>query len=197
MIGSLPDTLTVSGKKYDIRTDYRNVLQVFEALADPELDDTCRVFVSVYLLFEGFPDVDSVYDATGTGFDLEEAMDQIAWFISGGNVREKKEDKPTYNWAQDEQMIFSAINKVAGKEVREVEYMHWWTFLGLFHEIGDGTFSYVVGIRSKLNQGKKLDKSEREFLERNKDMVIIRPKLTEEEQEKEDEFQKLLDDILG
>ena len=32
-------------------------------------------------------------------------------------------EQPTYNWTQDEQMIFSAINKVAGRETRELEYM--------------------------------------------------------------------------
>ena len=37
MIGALPETLTVGGEEYPIRTDYRNVLQVFEAFQDPEL----------------------------------------------------------------------------------------------------------------------------------------------------------------
>ncbi len=31
MIGGLPETLTVGGREYPIRTDYRDVLQVLEA----------------------------------------------------------------------------------------------------------------------------------------------------------------------
>ena len=37
MIGALPEELTLGGEDYPIRTDYRNVLQVFEAFQDPEL----------------------------------------------------------------------------------------------------------------------------------------------------------------
>ena len=37
MIGTLPEVLLVNGKEYLVRTDYRNVLQVFEAFQDPEL----------------------------------------------------------------------------------------------------------------------------------------------------------------
>jgi hypothetical protein len=37
-IGSLPGTLTVGGRDYGIRTDYRNILQAFEAFNDPELE---------------------------------------------------------------------------------------------------------------------------------------------------------------
>jgi hypothetical protein len=102
-----------------------------------------------------------------------------------------------YDWEQDEQMIFSAINKVARQEVRSVDYMHWWTFLGYFNEVGEGTFSYIARLRNKLNHGKKLDKDEREFVNKHKDMVVLKKKLTAEEQEEEDAFQALLDDVIG
>ncbi len=39
MLGQLPTTLQINGKKYEIRTDYRNVLRIFEAFADKELTD--------------------------------------------------------------------------------------------------------------------------------------------------------------
>ena len=38
MIGALPEVLTVGGEDCPIRTDYRNVLDVFEAFQDPELE---------------------------------------------------------------------------------------------------------------------------------------------------------------
>ena len=37
MIGGLPEALTVGGEEYPIRTDYRNVIEVFEAFQDPDL----------------------------------------------------------------------------------------------------------------------------------------------------------------
>lgn len=101
-----------------------------------------------------------------------------------------------YDWVQDEQMIFSAVNKIAGKETRELEYLHWWTFLGYFNEIGEGSFSFIVGIRNKLNRKKKLDSQEREFLSRNKELVRIKKLKTKAEQKQEAALKTLLDEVL-
>lgn len=197
MIGALPETLTVGGKEYSIRTDYRNVLDVFEAFQDPELTKDEKWIVAIYLLFEDFACDDDVLEAAQDGFDLGEAMKQISWFISAGQPEKQVLEQPTYNWTQDEQMIFSAVNKVAGRETRELEYLHWWTFLGYFNEVGEGTFSFIVGIRNKLNKGKKLEKHEKEFLSHNKELVLMKKPLTKEEQEQEDAYKSLLDEVLG
>lgn len=197
MIGILPEELTVGGVDYPIRTDYRNVLQVFEAFQDPELTQEEKWIVAIYLLFEDFACDDDVLEAAQDGFDLGEAMKQISWFISAGQPEKQVLEQPTYNWKQDEQMIFSAVNKVAGRETRELEYLHWWTFLGYFNEVGEGTFSFIVGIRNKLNKGKKLEKHEKEFLSHNKELVLMKKPLTKEEQEQEDAYKSLLDEVLG
>lgn len=197
MIGALPETLTVGGEDYPIRTDYRNVLQVFEAFQDPELHPEEKWIVAIYLLFEDFTCDDDVLQAAQDGFNLEDAIKQISWFISAGQPEKQVLEKPTYNWKQDEQMIFSAVNKVAGRETRELEYLHWWTFLGYFNEVGEGTFSFIVGIRHKLNKGKKLEKHEKEFLAQNKELVKLEKPKTREEQEQEDEYKALLDEVLG
>lgn len=60
--------------------------------------------------------------------------------------------------------------------------MHWWTFLGLFNEIGEGLFSQVVNIRIKKAKGKKLEKHELEFYREHKDLIDIKCKLTPAEQ---------------
>ena len=197
MIGALPEALTVGGFDYSIRSDYRNVLRAFEAFQDPELAQEEKWIVAIYLLFEDFSCADDVLRAAESGFNLQEAMERMEWFISAGKPERKSPEWPTYSWKQDEQMIFSAINKVAGKEIRGSEYIHWWTFLGYFNEIGEGTFSYVVGIRNKLNKGKKLERDEKEFLSRNKDLVRLERPKSEEEKEKEEAYQRLLDEVLG
>ncbi|MBD5543742.1 MAG: hypothetical protein HDR01_05755 [Lachnospiraceae bacterium] len=197
MIGTLPEHLTVGDTDYPIRSDYRNVLQIFEAFNDPELEPAEKWIVAIYLLFEDFSCADDVLEALENGFPIEEAMKQINWFISAGKVPGKETELPVYDWAQDEQMIFSAVNKVAGKETRELEYLHWWTFLGYFNEVGEGTFSFIVGIRNKLNKGKKLEKHEKEFLSHNKELVKLEKPKSKEEQEQEDAYNALLDEVLG
>ncbi len=197
MIGALPEVLTVGGEEYPIRTDYRNVLQIFEAFQDTELTQEEKWIVAIYLLFEDFSCDDDVLQALEDGFPMDEAAKQISWFISADQPEKKVLEQPTYNWKQDEQMIFSAVNKVAGRETRELKYLHWWTFLGYFNEVGEGTFSFIVGIRNKLNKGKKLEKHEKEFLSHNKELVKLEKPKTREEQEQEDAYNALLDEVLG
>lgn len=197
MIGALPEHLTVGDTEYSIRSDYRNVLQVFEAFNDPELVSAEKWIVAIYLFFESFSCADDVLEALENGFQIEEAMKQITWFIAAGKSHGKEIELPVYDWVQDEQMIFSAVNKVAGKETRELEYLHWWTFLGYFNEIGDGTFSFIVEIRNKLNKGKKLEKYEKEFFSHNKELVRIEKPKSKEEQEQEDAYNALLNEVLG
>jgi hypothetical protein len=199
MIGALPETLNIGGTEYPIRTDYRDILQTFEAFNDPDLESDDKWIVAFYLIFSDFNGPEDVEEAVENGFDVLEAQKKIMWFIAGGKQERQnnRPEPPTYDWVQDEQLIFSAVNNVAKREVRELEYLHWWTFLGYFNEVGEGTFSYIVGIRDKLNRGKKLEKHEREFLNKNKDMVVLRKHLTEEEQKAEDEYRDMLDSIIG
>lgn len=206
MIGALPETLTVGGEDYPIRTDYRNVLDVFEAFQNPDLSDVEKWEVAIYMMFECFSCYDDAFEAAEAGFlvegaengfPIDEAIKQISWFISAGQPEKEVLELPAYNWTQDEQMIFSAVNKVAGRETRELEYLHWWTFLGYFNEVGEGTFSFIVGIRHKLNKGKKLEKHEKEFLAKNKELVRLEKPKTKEEQEEEAKYQALLDEVLG
>ena len=66
------------------------------------------------------------------------------------------------------------MNKVAGFDVRSAPYVHWWTFLAYFNGVGEGQLSTVVGIRSKLQKGKKLEKWEQEFYTEHKDQIDFR-----------------------
>ena len=206
MIGALPEALTVGGEDYSIRTDYRNILDIFEAFQNHDLSDVEKWEVAIYMMFECFSCYDDAFEAAEAGFlvegeenefPIDEAIKQISWFIYAGQPEKQVLEQPTYNWTQDEQMIFSAVNKVAGRETRELEYLHWWTFLGYFNEVGEGTFSFIVGIRNKLNKGKKLEKHEKEFLSHNKELVLMKKQLTKEEQEQEDAYKSLLDEVLG
>lgn len=197
MIGGLPRTLTVGGTDYPIRTDYREVLQIFEAFTDPDLESGEKCIIAIYLLFEDFCCAEDVFKAVENGFDVNEAYDQVLWFLAAGQVNDKKEEKPAYDWAKDEQMIFSAVNKIAGTETRAAEYIHWWTFLGYFNEIGECNLTFIVGIRKKRNKHKRLEKHEREFYRDNKDMVDLDPPKTKERLKEEAEKKAILTEVFG
>ncbi len=45
--------------------------------------------------------------------------------------------------------------KTTKRDIRSIKYMHWWTFFGLYLEIGESLFSTVVSIRDKNQQTNK------------------------------------------
>jgi len=187
MIGRLPKSLNVNGIDRAIRSDFRVALLIFQAFNDPELTDQEKTWVMMDCLYEDF---DSIPHE-----DYQDAHDQAVWFLDGGIQEDEtkyRASKKVLDWEQDEQMIFSAVNKVAGKETRAVDYMHWWTFLGYFNEVGEGLLSTVISIRQKKNKGKKLEKYEQEFYRENKTLIDIKTRLTAEEQAEKEYLEKLL-----
>ena len=41
---------------------------------------------------------------------------------------------------QDFPFIVGPVNRVLGKEIQSLKYLHWWSFLSAYTEIGDCTF---------------------------------------------------------
>lgn len=189
MIGYLPTSLTVQGAEYDIDPDFRIALLIFEALDDPELTDNDRASVLLECLYcspESIP-----CEA------LNEAVQRGSWFLDGGkDYREPHSNAngaKTISWTQDEQLIFAAVNKAAGRELRVPNMpLHWWTFLGYFSEIGECTLSTVISIRDKRNKHKPLDRVEKEFYKTHKDIIDIKKKRSAAEQAERDRLNALL-----
>ena len=181
MIGSLPTTLTVDGVEYKINSDYKIALLIFQAYNDPELSDQEKAVVCVKCLYDEVPE------------NKTKALEKALWFLDGGNMPKSKPlPYKIMDWEQDEQMLFSAVNKVAGYETRKAEDLHWWTFLGFFNEISEGLWSQVMNIRSKKAKGKKLEKYEQEFYNQHKEMINLKVKYSAEEQAEMDELNKIL-----
>lgn len=177
MMWDLPISVEIDGKEYAItnKCDYRMVLDVICALNDNELDDEQKVKTALYVFYE---------DITPCQ-DLEKAIKEMYKIIAYGEEQEEnQEQKPKLmDWEHDFNLLVAPINRVLGYEIRSVNYLHWYTFLSGYYEIGECTFSNVVSIRSKKAKGKKLEKWEQEFYRENKKMVDLPQNLTEEEQE--------------
>lgn len=187
MIGYLPTALEINGAEYEINTDFRVVLTIFEAFEDPELSEKEKSLVMLYLLF--------VEPGAIPRGDLQDALTKAAWFIDGGGAERKEtgsSGKRVFSWVHDEKILFSAINKVAGFETRAAEYLHWWTFLGYFNEIGEGMFSTVISIRQKKARGKKLDKWDEDFYRANRTLCDLPTARSKAEQEERDYINRLL-----
>ena len=173
----LPTSVEIDGKKYKITNncDYRMVLDVICALNDNELSENQKIATALSVFYEDISDCDN----------LEQAIREMYKVISYGEEDDESEStKPRLmDWEHDFKVIITPINRVLGKEIREVDYLHWYTFLSAYFEIGECQFSTIVSIRSKKSKGKKLDDWERDFYKENKKLVDLPQYLTESEKE--------------
>ena len=180
---TLPKSLEIDGKEYEIRTDFRVIIDILIAMCDPELEDWERQEIMFQIIYPGYEDIPSELH--------NEACKKAAEFIDY-NIPPGKPKPKTLDWEQDAPMIIPAVNKVAGKEVRALEYLHWWTFLGYFIEIEDGLASQVWAIRQKKAKKKKLEKWEKEFERENRELVQLKRPYSAEKQREIDSIEKWL-----
>lgn len=171
----LPKSATIGGKEYGIRSDYRAVLDVLSICADPELTDEERGALALEVFY---PTLDEMPSG-----DYEQAAGFLRWFVNGGDTHARPPRRKLADWEQDFPIIVGPVNRVLGYEIRDVEYLHWWTFLGAYMEVGDCLFAQVVSIRKKLGKGRKLEKHEREFYRENRDLVDLRVAETDADKE--------------
>ena len=157
----LPKTVNVDGKERPVSTDFRVILDICDMLTDSELTEPERAYCALFAFYKGrIPQ------------NIDAALVAMYDFIAAGTETDGGPDRPRLmDWSKDYGLIIPAINRVVGTEVRALEYMHWWTFVGAYMEIGECLFSTVLTIRGKKAKGKKLEKYEQEFARENARLV--------------------------
>lgn len=181
----IPTSIFINDIELKIRNrgDYRMVLDCFAALNDIELEKEERVYCALIIFYEDFNSLEDLMHFTR----LNEAVTKMYWFFNCGDDRGIGAVKhyKLIDWDGDSQLIASAINRVANTEIRLAEYVHWWTFMGYYLAIGESPLATVVGIRSKLSEGKKLEKYETKFKNDNPQYFIWNNKSVEDREMEE------------
>lgn len=172
MIYDLPKMVEVEGKTYPIRSDFRPILDILQAIVDPELSQQEKAYVALQIFYpEEVPE------------DYGKALTECFKFIGLGKLETGAKGPKLMDWAQDFPYIIAPINRVMGGEIRDLPYLHWWTFIGAYYEIGDCTFAQIVRIRDLRARGKKLDKEDARWYKEHRDIVDIKTHYTEAEKE--------------
>jgi hypothetical protein len=163
---SLPKKLEVGGRSYNIRTDYRVILDILASYSDPELDGADKTQVLVEILYIDYESIPLEH--------MEEAIKKACWFIDTGIPANNKPQPRTMDWVKDSPIIIPEVNKYIGKEVRSVKYMHWWTFFGAYMQIGgEGLYSSILNYRQKKAKGKKMEQWELDFGRENRELCEL------------------------
>lgn len=179
----LQRSVTLGDRDYEIRTDYSVVMDIFEALRDPELTEQERAEAVLTMFYMEPETIPEEY--------LNDAVESCFAFLRGGRDTSKKNDPVLVDWKKDFPLIVAPVNRVLGYDIRNVDYdeetnaggVHWHTVLSAYMEIGDCFFAQIVGIRSKKARNKPLDKQDREFYRKNRELIDMETVYTEAEQD--------------
>lgn len=160
------------------RGDFRVILDCFSALQDSELAQEHRILTALFIFYEDFTTIDEVSQFP----HIEEAITKMFAFFACNETTPatSQSELKLIDWNKDSQLVSSAVNKVAGKEIRAEAYIHWWTFMGYYSAIGESPLATIISIRKKILTGAKLEKEERKFRKDNPQYFIWDSKSVEQ-----------------
>lgn len=187
---TLPTSIIIDDRPFGIRDkgDFRMVLSCFNIMSNVELTSQERLYACLLVFYEDFYDLDDLLEYTEI---INELSRNMVWFLDCGQDFESARKMPKLvDWDRDSVLICSAINSIAGKEVRAEKYIHWWTFIGYYMAIGECSLSNIMGIRYKIAKSEKLEKHEKKFVYENPQYFNIDYR-TSEQKEAEDFIQGL------
>ena len=178
-----PLSVTIDGEEFEIESgcDYRVILDCIGVYEDPNFDLATQHRTALNIFYKEPKKIKNV----------EEAVRQMIKVIDC----ESEEDEETQgetaeqplrlmNWGHDFKFIAPAVNRVLGYDIRTPnKYVHWWTLVGAFQEVGDCAWSTFVSIRKKRLKHEKLEEWEQKVYRENKKYIDLPQNLTDEEKE--------------
>lgn len=138
--GTLPDTVTISGTAYQIRTDFRVGVRFEEMLADSTLNDEAKVALALALWFEQCPEA-----------YIGDIIDAVLWFHRGGKEAGDGDDveERVYSFSHDYDMLYAAFLSAYRIDLLDPDTrLHWWRFRAMLVALPEQSqFMRAVGWR--------------------------------------------------
>lgn len=181
----LPVRTTLDGREYHLHTDYRDILEIFSYLDDPDLPEPVRWRIALTLFYEEPVPPES----------WQAALTYLVSFLCCG--REGVPGPRLMDWEHDAGAILAGVNRAAGTEIRALAYVHWWSFLSWFHAMEPGQLSTLVSIRDRLRRGKPLEPWQQEFYRSDPKAVALPVRLSSRQRQQHDALLRRLDGTKG
>lgn len=174
---NLPCSVVIDGANHPIRNkcDYRVIIDCISALNDDDLTDEEKVKTALCIFYE---DVSAITN-------YEAAINEMYRIIGCGenDSCDNANDPKLMDWEYDFPQLAPPVSRVLGYDIRTPgKYVHWYTLVGGYMEIGECQFSTIVSIRSKRAKGKKLEQWEIDYVRKHRKQVELPKKITTAEQ---------------
>lgn len=171
---SLPDSVTVNGKRIKLDLDFRNVLRMMDILQNEDLTSEAREWLALKCICR--------HPRKG----MLEAVKNLLFVPNEHKAKERVMD-----FVQDADLIRAAFEQAYGIDLTK-DRIHWFRFSYLLAGIPDGTrLNDVMSIRSRpIPERTKYNQKEIQQLMEAKAAVAL--KMTEQEQK--DKYRR---DVMG
>ena len=168
----LPDSITVKGTEFPIKTDFRTWIRFSEIMSSGgEISE--NLAKAIKLIFGCLPP------------SLEETVVGMVDFFATRTAEKKsavKNQKRVYDFGYDAPLIIAAFRQQYGIDLIESD-MHWYEFRALLAGLTDDTlFVKVIGYRN-TDLGSIKDKERKAFYRQMKEVYKLPDNRTEEERE--------------
>lgn len=129
----LPDTVEISGKFYEIATDFRDWIAFFDMMSDECFDKKQKMLTALQWFTNEIPN------------DISGAYNALTEFASCSEIKktsEKSADSPStpvLSWLYDSAYVLGAFRQIYNIDLIHINYMHWWEFSALFEALPEDT----------------------------------------------------------
>lgn len=171
LIDVLPSKVEINGRMYKIRTNFRTSILFEQLMQDDNIDDFERAIKAIKLYF--FKPIREEY--------LEEALNKIFWFYSGGKeelITDNKSNNNSsnerlYDYDYDDDYIYSAFLDQYNIDLQKIKYLHWWEFKAMFKSLNENhKISEIMKYRG-INLKDIKDDEEKKFYKKMKEVYKL------------------------
>lgn len=176
---ALPNSVYISGLKYNINTDFRFVLMFEKLMRDRSINDMEKTYIVTQLFFEEQHIV-----------DFNEAIEQILWFHRCGNEIKNSDSSESesveiiYDFEEDADYIYSGFMECYGLDLTNAK-MHWWKFKALFNGLSEECMIKKIMHYRAVKITSDMSDSQQKFYRKMKNIFALSDMRTEEEKERD------------
>ena len=179
----LPKTITIDGKEYPIKTDFRVWLE-FDRVISAEIEETEKLVKIITLCLD--KEKGAVLPPNCWVL-LAELFKFYATDFYKKNEKNTENDNissvPCFDFEYDGESVFAAFYEQYGIDLIDIPYLHWWKFQALFKGLSEESrIMKIIGYRN-VDMNDIKDKNMKKMYQKLKDAYALPDTRTDEEKE--------------
>jgi Bacteriophage Gp15 protein. len=157
LLDELPETVTIDGREYPVNWQYQCIIEVDNALHDPDIDENNRRLAALSLFYDcDIPD------------NILGALEQMYGFLVADkpmnraqkSAAERYKNAPAVlSFDHDDEYIFAAFMQMYGINLNRMKGIHWYEFRAMLNALDDCPFTRIRNYRgtdlSKIKDAKE------------------------------------------